>query len=220
MGKKEISKWKEAKDCMGNDRVTLGSHYTYILKNLPRRLLFILSHYKFAAKLIGDEKYVLEIGCSEGFGTVLLGETAKKVVGIDFDKKAISEAKKSFSSVKIEFRAADFLSKKIDAFDALVAFDVIEHIYPENAKKFFESVCKNLKKQGICIIGTPNKTAEQYASKTSRISHVNLYTWDRLRDTLEKYFNQVFIFSGNDEIIHTGFYPMAHYLIGVGTGKK
>lgn len=34
------------------------------------------------------------------------------------------------------------------------------------------------------------------------------------------YFENVIIFSMNDEVVHTGFTPMAHYLLGVGTGKK
>lgn len=29
-----------------------------------------------------------------------------------------------------------------------------------------------------------------------------------------------FLFSMNDEVVHTGYYPMAHYLIAVGIGPK
>lgn len=220
MDSKELGKWTEAKNYMGNERITLGPHYSYTLKKDPRRLLFILSHYKFATKLIGADKYILEVGCSEGFGTVLLGESAKKVMGVDMDKDAIGEAQRSFGSEKIEFKYLNFLDTKIDTFDAIVSFDVIEHIYPENEKVFFESLYRNLKEDGVCIVGTPNKTSEQYASATSKISHINLYTWDRLKDSMNDYFQQVFIFSANDETIHTGFYPMAHYLIGVGVCKK
>jgi 2-polyprenyl-3-methyl-5-hydroxy-6-metoxy-1,4-benzoquinol methylase len=219
MQSKELEKWNEAKSYMGKKRVVLGPHYSYILRNLPRRLVFILSHYKFASKLIGENKYVLEIGCSEGFGTVILAEGARKVVGIDIDKDAIKEARRSFGSKKIIFKNIDFLKRKVGTFDAVVAFDVVEHIYPEHEKNFLKSVCRNLTKHGICIIGTPNKTAQQYASPTSKISHVNLYTWDRLRDAVARYFHQVFIFSANDEVVHTGFYPMAHYLIAVGVEK-
>ena len=30
----------------------------------------------------------------------------------------------------------------------------------------------------------------------------------------------VFLFSMNDEIIHTGFYPLAHYLVAKGVGLR
>ncbi|MCG8430458.1 MAG: class I SAM-dependent methyltransferase [Candidatus Omnitrophica bacterium] len=220
MEPKDLKKWNEAKEYMGQERITLGPHYSYVLKNLTRRLGFILSRYKFAAKMIGENKYVLEVGCSEGFGTMILAETARKVVAVDFDKNAIEEAQKSFASGKVEFREANFLKASIDTFDAVVALDVVEHIYPEDEAPFFESAAANLDTHGICIVGTPNKTAEQYGSPTSRISHINLYTWDRLKSVMERYFHNVFLFSVNDEVVHTGFYPMAHYLMAMGVGKR
>jgi len=54
----------------------------------------------------------------------------------------------------------------------------------------------------------------------SQLGHINTYDWQRLLKIMEQYFYQVFLFSANDEMIHTGFYPMAHYLIGVGIGKR
>ncbi|MFH1876317.1 MAG: class I SAM-dependent methyltransferase [Candidatus Omnitrophota bacterium] len=220
MKSKEIKKWNEAKACMGRDTVTLGPHYTYVLKNLPRRLLFVLSRYKFAAKIIGQGKDIIEVGCSEGFGTNILMEEARRVVAVDFDIDAIACAKVSFTSNKVQFMIADIMKERIGSFDAAVALDVIEHIYPSNEKKFLMSICANLKPYGLAVIGTPNKTAGVYASKTSKLSHVNVYTAQRLRDSLSRYFHQVMIFSANDEVVHTGFYPMAHYLIGVGIARR
>ncbi len=216
----ELDKWKDVREFIGKEKITLGPYFSYQIRHTPRRVLFSLSHYKFAAKLFGEGKYILEVGCSEGLGTILLAEFAKEVVAIDIDKDAINVAEKTFSSPKIKFLNMNFLGAKIKKFDGIVCFDVIEHIYPENENLFFTSIYQNLKKHGICIVGTPNKTSEQYASEVTRLGHVNLYTWEKLRDSLNKYFHNVFIFSGNDEVIHTGFYPMAHYLIGVGVGKK
>ena len=41
-----------------------------------------------------------------------------------------------------------------------------------------------------------------------------------LKSLLSKYFHNVFIFSMNDEVVHTGFYPMAHYLFALCCDKK
>ncbi len=216
----ELAAWNQAKDYMGKERVTLGPHYTYVLRKLPRRLLFILSHYKFALKVIGPGKTILEVGCSEGFATNILAEEAKKVVAVDFDQDAIREAQASFSSEVISFRCADLMKRTIGRFDAVVAMDVIEHIYPRNEKAFFSSILRNLAPAGMAVIGTPNKTAAAYASPTSKISHVNLFTAERLRQAMARHFRQVILFSANDEVVHTGFYPMAHYLIAVGIAKR
>jgi len=37
---------------------------------------------------------------------------------------------------------------------------------------------------------------------------------------VSKFFRNIFIFSMNDEVVHTGFHPMAHYLFAIGVGKK
>lgn len=216
----ELNKWKKVKDYIGNSKVSFGPYFSYQLKCTPRRVLYTLSHYKFAAKMIGEGKAVLEVGCSEGLGTILLAEFAGKVVGVDIDKEAIREANRNFAGGKIKFQAANFLGARIGKFDAFVSFDVIEHIYPRNERRFFASICDNLKKEGICIIGTPNKTSHIYASKVTKMGHVNLYDWKKLNGSMAKYFRHVFLFSANDEMVHTGFYPMAHYLIGIGVGRK
>ena len=37
---------------------------------------------------------------------------------------------------------------------------------------------------------------------------------------LEAHFHSVFVFSMNDEVVHTGFYPMAHYLLAVACHRR
>lgn len=217
----EESKWLETKNKLEKPAsIQLGTYLSYIIRKTPRRLLHILSYYKFAAKLIGSGKSVLDVGCSEGLGTVLLAEFARQCVGSDIDAEAICSASLNFTTDKIKFVCGDFLKQNLGIFDAVTNFDVIEHIYPENENTFLLRLCKHLNPTGILIIGTPNITSDVYASPVTKAGHVNLYSADRLRASLEKYFNTVFIFSANDEIVHTGFYPMAHYLIGVGTHKK
>lgn len=216
----ELKKWDQVKEFINTDNTVLGPYFSYQLHNTPRRILFSLSHYKFAAKLMGIGKNVLEVGCSEGLGTVLLGEFARKVIAIDIDAQAVAEAQRNFTSDKIEFRVGDFLKACLGEFDGLVSLDVIEHIYPENEELFLSAICRHLSTYGLCVIGTPNKMSEQYASEASKLGHVNVYTAERLRETMEKYFHQVLIFSANDEVIHTGFYPMSHYLLAVGICKK
>ena len=77
-----------------------------------------------------------------------------------------------------------------------------------------------LRPHAVCIIGTPNATAKQHASPLSVEGHVNLKSAESLKELLSRYFYNVFMFSMNDEVVHTGFYPMAHYLLGVGVEAK
>ena len=63
-------------------------------------------------------------------------------------------------------------------------------------------------------------SAERHASAASKAGHINLKSAEILRGLLERHFQSVFSFSMNDEVVHTGFAPMAHYLFAMGVGVK
>ncbi|VFM95981.1 MAG: hypothetical protein BECKG1743D_GA0114223_101368 [Candidatus Kentron sp. G] len=37
---------------------------------------------------------------------------------------------------------------------------------------------------------------------------------------MRAHFSHVFLFAANDEVVHTGFMPMAHYYIAMGCRKR
>lgn len=197
-----------------------GPYYSYQFWNTPRHILFTISRYKFAMKMIGPKKKIIEFGCNEGLGAYYLSEFAVHVTGVDFDRDAIEWAKTNFASDKISFQCGNFIGKKYGEFDAVVSYDVIEHIYEQSEKDYLETASKNLNKNGIFIIGTPNIESERFSDPKIKGAHVNLYSGDRLTERLSEYFHNVFLFSQNDEMIHTGYTPLAHYLICLCCGKK
>ena len=105
-------------------------------------------------------------------------------------------------------------------FDGIFGLDVLEHIDPTEEHKFMKNICKSLKPIGVTIIGMPSLESQTYASKLSKEGHINCKTGDDLRDLMYQYFNTVFLFSMNDETLHTGFAPMSHYLLAVCSHKK
>ncbi len=201
-------------------RVTLGPQWSFALYDDPKRLSFVLARYKFAARMACRDRQILELGCNEGVGALVLAEFATSYTGVDYDKDAITAARSNWTDSKFTFIHDDFLEKKFGDFDSVVSHDVIEHIQPRYENVFLETVCRNLIPGGVCVIGTPNKTAAAYASATSNAGHVNLYDHQRLRASMQRYFRTVFMFGMNDEVVHTGFPAMAHYLVAVGCSLK
>lgn len=220
--------WDNVKEIIGNRRLTLGNHWSFNLRNDPKRLPFVLSRYKFAAKMACKNTSVLELGCSEGIGTPLLAEFATRYVGVDMDGEAIEAARRNFSSpasddedkTTREFIADDFLNKTYGSFDAVVSLDVVEHIVPEIEEQYFDTVAANLTDEGIAVVGTPNETSDQYASAMSKAGHVNLFTAEHLMQAMSRVFHNVLPFGINDEVVHTGYAPMTHYLVFVGCNKR
>lgn len=216
----EADAWGRVTEQFADREVRFGRHWSYNIRNDPKRLAFVLARYKFVARLATRGKRVLELGCSEGLGGRLLAEFAASYTGIDLDEEAVAVARHNLADAKYSFLTGNFLGQKMGRFDTVVSIDVIEHIEPAIEHQFFETCHANLDEDGICVIGTPNVTASAYASPASQAGHVNLFDGQRLRDTLGQYFHNVFLFGMNDEIVHTGYTPMAHFLIAMGVYKK
>lgn len=212
--------WGKVVNSLGNKQVELGQHWSYNLLNDPKRLAFVLSRYKFAAKMCSRNKRVLELGSSEGIGTPILSEFAQQYTGVDMDKDAIESAKRNWTNDKVKFIEDDFLGKSYGIFDTIVSLDVVEHIREGSEYLFWDTIYNNLGKDGIGMVGTPNITSTPYASQTSQLGHVNMFSAERLRECMERLFHNVFVFGINDEIVHTCFMPMSHYLIALGCNRK
>lgn len=201
--------------------IELGSYVSYWHHYSPRSMLHSMSYYKFAAKMIGSGKRVLDIGCNEGFGSYLLAKECGYVLGVDFDEEALKMAKKNFCGEQTEFVCQNFLDyRATQKFDGVATFDVIEHILPHHSEAFIRNIASSLTKEGIAVIGTPSLVSDQFASEVTRKSHINLYDHERLEKELLQHFSHVFLFAANDELIHTGYLPLAHHYIAVACGPK
>ena len=198
----------------------LSPHWTFNLLNDPKRFGFVLARYAFAARMAGRVGSVLELGCSEGIGATVLRRSADRYLGVDFDGAAIASAQQNFADDATAFVEGDFLGQAFGKFDSVVSLDVIEHVQPDSEPEFLRAVHENTAPAGIAVIGTPNDTASPWASKGSQEGHVNMYEADRLTAALGRAFHTVLPFGLNDELAHTGFAPMSHYLLAVGCDRR
>jgi hypothetical protein len=105
-------------------------------------------------------------------------------------------------------------------FDAAYALDVIEHIAPADEAAFLRNIAQSLSHEGAVILGCPSLESQAYASPQSKAGHVNCKDGPGMRALLGRHFSNVFVFSMNDEVVHTGYFPMAHYILGLGCGRK
>jgi len=183
----------------------------------PKRLAFTLSRYKFVAKMLSGRKRVLEVGCADAFGTRIVCQEVNELTAVDFDPVFVEDTNKRMSS-KWRFTCFthDMLAGPVPGkFDGAFALDVLEHIAPENEETFLENVMVSLSPHAAVIIGMPSLESQAYASDISRAGHVNCKSMPDLKKTMQKYFFNVFMFSMNDEVVHTGYHKMAHYLMAL-----
>ncbi len=188
----------------------------------PKRLVFTMSRYKFVAKMLEGYDKVLEVGCADGFSSKIVRQTVGNLVGLDIDEDYLASARAIQSEHwPIEFHQHDMLSGPFGgAFDAVYSLDVLEHIAQEDEDQFISNMIASLKPNGVCIVGMPSLQSQDYASAYSRIGHVNCKDQPSTKALFEKFFHNVFMFSMNDEVVHTGFQAMSHYNFALCCGPK
>ena len=188
----------------------------------PKRLVFTLSRYKFVSKMLRGKNRVAEIGCGDGFGARIVKQEVGQLTITDYDSYFIKRFEDIISEEwpisAVEYNILEGpLEQK---FDAIYSLDVMEHIHSENEHVFIKNIIDSVKNSGVVIIGMPSLESQMYASPGSKAGHVNCKSGKNLKSLMESFFHNVFLFSMNDEVVHTGFEKMAHYIIVVCTSKK
>jgi 2-polyprenyl-3-methyl-5-hydroxy-6-metoxy-1,4-benzoquinol methylase len=188
----------------------------------PKHLLFTLSRYKFVAKILAGRKHALEVGCADAFGTRIVLQSVGRLTAIDFDPVFVADVHARMDPRwKFECKVHDMLSGPYPGkYDAVYALDVLEHINLGAESLFIENMMGSLTENGLLLLGTPSLQSQAYAGPQSKAGHVNCKDEPGLRALLDRHFHNVFVFSMNDEVVHTGFYAMAHYLIAFACGRK
>lgn len=188
----------------------------------PKHLVFRLSRYKFVAKMLSGRRHVLEVGCGDAFGIRIVQAEVGALTAVDFDPVFIEDVRQRMvPRWQFDARVHDVLEGPVSgSFDAVYALDVLEHIEQKDEKLFLTNAFANLDPNGAAIIGVPSLESQVYASPQSKEGHVNCKTAPDLKKLLQEYFHNVFMFSMNDEVVHTGYHKMAHYLFAVGAGKR
>ena len=204
-------------DLAAKNLATFGLMSNFTWHEDPKRLTFLLSRYKFAAKMFSGLNRVLEVGCADAFATRIVLQEVKNLTACDFDPVFVEDVKRRMDPRwKFDCVIHDMLAGPIaGGFDGAYSMDVIEHIPASQEEQFLGNIAKSLNPTGVCLIGTPSLQSQPYASLQSKQGHINCKDAPTLKALMGKFFHNVFIFSMNDEVVHTGFYPMAHYLLAL-----
>jgi ubiquinone/menaquinone biosynthesis C-methylase UbiE len=115
-----------------------------------------LALYHFAAGLC-QGKIVLDLGCGEGYGSASLARSARQVVAADYSFEAVVHARNNYAAQNLAFVVCDarHLPFRDDAFDALVSFEVIEHM--QSVPEYLAEIKRVLPRKTTAILSTPNR---------------------------------------------------------------
>ncbi|MEK7572931.1 MAG: class I SAM-dependent methyltransferase [Patescibacteria group bacterium] len=105
---------------------------------------------------------ILDIGCGQGDLAIYFAQRGAHVTGIDYSKDAITLAKQNLAKQKTEIKDrvllvlmdASRVNFPENYFDAVLAVDVFEHLYPEVLEPILKKISTILKKSGELLVHT------------------------------------------------------------------
>lgn len=226
MSEKELGRFFEPQYALLDDelvlsgRASFGLMSSYTWNTDPKRLLFVFSRYKFAARILSGKRNVLEVGCGDGFCARLVKQHVEKLTLTDVDPVLIQDARRIQSDkYPVICERHNFCKESWPqgrTFDGVYLLDVLEHIERADEGVFLANIAASMTSNAVIVVGMPSSESQLYASEGSRAGHVNCKTQEELRASMENVFSNVFMFSMNDELVHTGFARMANYIFAVG----
>lgn len=117
-----------------------------------------IKSYDFVAPFCKNKK-VLDIGCFIGYGETRIFSQATEIVAIDSDDNALEFARqnRTIPNTRFEKIDAERLPFSNETFDIVIAFQLIEHISPNEVGNFLSEVKRVSKENGLLFIVTPNR---------------------------------------------------------------
>ena len=87
-------------DQFAQEEMSLGPWTSYSLIQDPKHMVFVLSRYKFCAKMLDNKKNVLEVGCGDGFGAPIIAQSVKNLTCVDWEPRNIEGNKRRLKHLK------------------------------------------------------------------------------------------------------------------------
>lgn len=130
-----------------------NSHYYRRFEHFWDLDLDKVGSFRQLKRWLTGRKKILDVGCGVGYLTHYLGAT-----GIDNNVYAIKRAKKLYPKVRFIKAGAESLPFPNGSFEAIVCYNVLEHLSDKQRGKFYREAKRVLKKKGLFLAGYVDET--------------------------------------------------------------
>ena len=139
------------------------------------------------------EKDVLDVASGEGYGSALLAQVARSVIGIEYDQTVVDGARSAFQKANLKFEQGDARSLQLadESIDVALSFETLEHLAEQ--AQFLSELRRVLRRDGLLIISTPDRDAYSPLGVPPNPFHVRELTRGEFEKLLHEFFPQVAI---------------------------
>jgi SAM-dependent methyltransferase len=139
-------------------------------------------------------KRVLDAACGEGYGSALLAQRAREVVGIDLSAEAVGHARARYGDVaNLRFETGDVtaLPARLGRFDLISSFETLEHVDAEAQQQMLAGFVTLLADDGLLLLSSPDKATYSDATGYQNPFHAHELYLPELRELLARHFPAV-----------------------------
>lgn len=148
--------------------------------------------YAIAARFVAGKR-VLDIASGEGYGSLMLAETASTVIGVDIDTDSVTQARRRYIRDNLGFAEGSTSAVPLPnaSVDVIVSFETLEH--HDQHEEMFREIRRVLVPGGLCIVSTPDRVV--YSEKTGYRNpfHVKELSTTEFHELVSRHFRNAIV---------------------------
>jgi len=156
--------------------------------DIAGQIAFEHYHRYCLARDLAVGRNILDVASGEGYGSALLADVARSVVGVELDAASVKHAREAYPRENLRFLEGDATRMPLpDAcVDMVVSFETLEHLGDHD--RFLSEVRRVLRPGGLFLVSTPDRDVYSAPGQPKNPYHVLELTQPQFSQLLSTHF--------------------------------